>query len=249
MMRKFVAPVLALLCSLAIGGSRATEATPAASPSDQAPTVVSVFDEPGHIVRYRSPRFVVYTNDFVPGAWTLYHRHRTDLLAIIAGETLAINQKLGSLPAEQAVPAGTVAFFPYGDMAEGYVHRISVGGSQPFINIGVDFQETLPTADRRAAMSTWNDPAVKLISDNRRGRAYQVELGARQSLALPEGGSALLLVALVDTSVEVNTTDVAPALWPARLGEFKFFEGDTRRPRQVDNHLDKATRMILFQAY
>ncbi|MBL0075722.1 MAG: hypothetical protein IPP41_07155 [Rhodocyclaceae bacterium] len=208
---------------------------------------VPVTEEPGHIVRYRSARFVLYTNNFAPGDWTLYHEHRNDLLAVIAGETIAISQKLGGEPGEQKVPAGTVAFFPYADMTDGYVHRVSVSGTKPFINIGVDFQEIAPSAERRALVPTWSSKFAKLIAENRRGRAYRIELDPGQALVIPDNGSALLVVALSTATIIFSnaTTDASP--WESNMGDFKFFE--SARPQQLSNASANGASLIVFQAY
>lgn len=209
--------------------------------------VVSVTEEPGHIVRYRSPRFVIYTNNFAPGDWTMYHQHRNDLLAVIAGDTVAINQKLGGEPGEQRVPAGTVAFFPYADMPDGYVHRVSVGGTKPFINIGIDFQESVLSAERLALMPAWDGNGVNTIAENRRGRAYRIELGAGQSLALPDRGSALLIVTLSTATISFLTTGNDASRWESAAGDFRFFE--TTRPQRISNASANAASLIVFQAY
>ena len=208
---------------------------------------VPVTEEPGHIVRYRSPRFVVYTNNFAPGDWTLYHEHRNDLLAVNAGETVAINQKLGGEASEQKVPAGTVAFFPYADMKDGYVHRVSVSGTKPFINIGVDFQEIVPSAERRALVPTWDSKFAKVIAENRRGRAYRIELDPGQALAMPDNGSALLVVALSTATIIFSNATNDASRWESNLGDFKFFE--TARLQQLSNASANIASVIVFQAY
>lgn len=206
-----------------------------------------VTEEPGHIVRYRSPRFVIYTNHFAPGDWTLYHEHRNDLLAVIAGDTVAINQKLGGEPGEQRVPTGTVAFFPYADTPSGYVHRISVGGTKPFINVGLDFQDIVPSAERRALMPVLDGTGMAAISENRRGRAYRIELPAGQSLALPEYGSALLVVGLTTATVDFSSTSKESSRWELVAGDFQFFE--TTRPARISNTSASSASLILFMAY
>lgn len=208
--------------------------------------VVSVTEEPGHIVRHRSPRFIIYTNHFEPGDWTLYHEHRNDLLAVIVGETVAINQKLGGESTGQIVPAGTVAFFPYADMPSGYVHRISVGGTLPFINVGLDFQEAVPSAERKAALPMLDGKAVTVIGENRRGRAYRIELGAGQSLDLSAAGTALLIVALETSSIMLEDHS-AVSLWDPVPGDFRFFEKNL--PQRMRNRSNHSSRVIIFQVY
>jgi len=166
---------------------------------------------------------------------------------VIAGETIAISQKLGGEPGEQKVPAGTVAFFPYADMTDGYVHRVSVSGTKPFINIGVDFQEIAPSAERRALVPTWSSKFAKLIAENRRGRAYRIELDPGQALVIPDNGSALLVVALSTATIIFSnaTTDASP--WESNMGDFKFFE--SARPQQLSNASANGASLIVFQAY
>lgn len=236
--------VIALASTLPAIAAPETSALPI-SPAVQS-AVVAATEEPRHIVRYRSPRFVIYTNNFAPGDWTLYHQHRNDLLAVIAGETVAISQKLGGEPGEQKVPAGTVAFFPYADMPDGYVHRVSVGGNLPFINVGLEFQDIVPSAERKASLPLWDSKAVTLIGENRRGRAYRVELGAGQLLALPESGSAMLLVAVSTAAIKLEGNNDG-AHWAAVPGDFHFYEKTW--PRRLNNVSVSTASAVLFQAY
>ena len=147
-------------------------------------------------VRYRSPRFVLYTNNFLPGHVTLYHSHRNDLVAVIAGDSIAVNQKPGGEPTEQKVPAGTVVLFPYADLPSPYVHRISVAGELPFINIGVEFLDAIPSAETCAQLTPLQLESVAMISDNRRGRGYSVALAAGQTalaVAVPVTAGCVLM--------------------------------------------------------
>lgn len=207
---------------------------------------VPVSEEPLHIVRYRSPHFVIYTNNLGPGESTQYHEHRNDLLAVISGATVAINQKWNDEPGQQRVPAGTVAFFPYGDMPNGYVHRISVGGTLPFINVGVDFQDAPPSVERRASLKLLAGDYITAIGENRRGRAYRVDLSAGQSLALPQQGSAVLLVALGTAQIALEGND-STAHWNSIQGDFRFFEASW--PPSLKNTSTSATSLVIFQAY
>ena len=204
--------------------------------------VVPATEEPGHIVRYRSPRFVLYTNNFLPGHVTLYHSHRNDLLAVIAGDSIAVNQKPGGEPTEQKVPAGTVVLFPYADLPSPYVHRISVAGELPFINIGVEFLDAIPSAEMRAQLMPLKLDSVTMISDNRRGRGYSVALAAGQTLAIPSQGSAVLVVAVDEGQLQLDD-----AAWTVTKGDFRFFE--STRPKRVSNSSTHGIVLILFHAF
>lgn len=207
---------------------------------------VPVTEEPLHIVQYRSHHFVIYTNNFAPDQWSLYHKHRSDLLAVIAGATVAITQERSGEPREQRVPAGTVAFFPYSDATNGYVHRVSAGGTLPFINVGVDFQDAPPSAERRASIAPLAGDSITAIGENRRGRAYRVELSAGQSLALPKQGSGVLLVALGTSQITFEGNDsIVP--WSSSQGDFRFFE--TSWPSSIKNTSTGASSLVIFQAY
>lgn len=228
---------LLALCALFLLSCTATLSALAAVPASE---------EPLHVVRYRSPHFVIYTNNLAPGEWTQYHEHRSDLLAVIAGATVAINQKWNGEAGEQRVPAGTVAFFPYADMPNGYVHRVSAGGTLPFVNVGVDFQDAQPSAERRASLAPLTGNSITAIGENRRGRAYRVELGAGQSLALPKQGSAVLLVALGTAQMGLEGND-STAHWSSTQGDFRFFE--TSWPSSLKNTSTNTTSLVIFQAY
>jgi hypothetical protein len=210
---------------------------------------VPVTEEPRHIVRHRSERFLIYTNWLMPGEWTLFHEHRNDLLAVIAGDTVSVNQLPGSPPTERPVPAGTVVLFPYADSPTPQVHRVSVAGHQPFINVGLEFLESPPAAGRRAGVSPYAADVAQLIADTRRGRAYKAKLIPGQALPLPQQGSAQLLVALdaARLTFEASGNDGTRQEWPATQGDFHFFE--TNWPSRIINSSDHAATVIVFQAY
>ena len=65
---------------------------------------------------YDASPFLIYTNYIMPGTWTLYHRHRTDLLALIASDAQVSGQVAGEAAVLQRALGGTAIFFPYGDL-------------------------------------------------------------------------------------------------------------------------------------
>ena len=166
MKRYRILPLPALLLA-ALGGA-VSSAAPGTSPVDAVP----VTEEPLHVVRYRSPQFLIYTNWIEPDVWTLYHRHATDLLAVIPAATSAASQVPGGEPEGQAAPAGSVVFFPYSDRASPYVHRVGAQGDSPFINIGLDFQAS-PAGDCEMRLGDWASAQATEIASNRRGSAYR----------------------------------------------------------------------------
>ena len=129
------------------------------------------------------------------------------------------------------------------------VHRVSVAGNQPFINVGLEFLETPPAVERRAGVSTYVGDVAQLIADTRRGRAYKAKLIPGQPLPLPQQGSAQLIVALdaARLAFEPSGNDGARNDWPATQGDFRFFE--TNWPSRIINVSDHAVTVIVFQAY
>lgn len=243
MMRLFGTLALSLVTVFAMPAQGA-EFTPTPGATEILPAdVVPVTKEPLHIVRLQSTNFLIYTNHIFPGSWTLYHQHRNDLLAVIAGDTVSLNQAPNGATSERVVPAGTVVLFPYADMPSGYVHRVSVAGDKPFINVGLEFLGSVPSPEQRAKMPEWSDGATRMVSDNRRGRAYDIELATGQTLALPRPGSALLLVALGDALLALSGMPD----WSAHRGDFQFHEA--ARPAQIENKGRHPARLILFNAY
>lgn len=231
-----VALGLVFITTLALAAADATDAV----------RVVPVTEEPGHIVRYQSPHFLIYTNRLMPGYQTLYHEHRNDLLAVIAGDTIAVNQKPDGQPTEQKVPAGTVILFPYADLPKAYVHRVSVAGELPFINVGLEFLDAWPIDPRRSQAPLLNAAGIIVLNENRRGRAYRVDLAPGVSLALPEQGSGLLIVALKPLVTTLETKGTA-SRWEPAQGDFRFFE--TTWPQRISNLSAGIASLVVFQAF
>jgi len=223
-----------LLLAAVAGKVFASETTPSTV------NAVKVTDEPLHVVRYRSPQFLIYTNWIEPGVWTLYHRHATDLLAVIAAASAVASQVPGAEPEEQAAPAGSVVFFPYGDGAAPYVHRVGARGDSPFINVGLDFQAA-PVSDCESEISGWQSALATEIVSNRRGSAYRFTLPPNTPQMLPESGNGLLLVPLEPAALQIDDKR-----WEATVGDFRFFE--SYRPVEIKNTGQSPAVLVMFHA-
>lgn len=245
-MHKFFASLFCSFFALAGLVAHASEATTA---DEIRATAVPASQEPLHVVRYDAEPFMIYTNDVMPGIWTQYHRHHSDLLAVIAGGT----QVGGQVPEEEAksqnVPSGTVAFFPYADSATPYVHRVGVTGAQPFVNVGLEFHGPL---DSQCQSSTaWQNPAIESVASNRRGNAYHLLLASGASAALPEQGRGLLLVPLDQPKAERDLL-LDSTQWQPALGDFRFYtdfnNAQQPRPATIKNNAKSSVRLVVFVA-
>ncbi len=205
--------------------------------------VVPVMDEPAHVVRYRSRHFIIYTNQIPPGSWTLDHWHEHDLLAVVAGPVSIATQSPGSGPVTQDVPAGSVSFFPYSDAGEPYVHRLGVLNENPFLNVGLEFQDPLPV--ECPGDPVWDAPGVEALPETRRGRPYRLVLAPGAEVSLPTGGRALLLVSIGNGRLTLGET-----AWEARTGALRFNEDENigTRPPSLRNAGDTTATVIVFDA-
>ncbi len=205
--------------------------------------VVPVMDEPAHVVRYRSKHFIVYTNQIPPGSWTLDHWHEHDLLAVVAGPVSVATRSPGSDPVTQHVPAGTVSFFPYSDHGERFVHRLGVLGENPFLNVGLEFEDPLPV--ECSGVPAWDAPGVEAQPTTRRGRPYRLVLAPGAEVPLPAGGRALLLV-----SISKGRLTLGETAWEARTGSLRFNEDENigTRPPSLRNDGDTEVTVIVFNA-
>lgn len=212
-------------------------------------TAVPASQEPLHVVRYDAEPFMIYTNDVMPGIWTQYHQHHSDLLAVIAGGTQVGGQVPGEEAKSQNVPSGTVAFFPYSDSAAPYVHRVGVTGEQPFVNVGLEFHG--PLGDQCQRITPWQDPAIATVTSNRRGSAYHLLLASGASAALPEQGRGLLLVPLDEPKAEKNLL-LDSTQWLPALGDFRFYSDFNQpqqpRPATIKNNGSSNVRLVVFVA-
>jgi hypothetical protein len=197
---------------------------------------VPVTDEPLHIVRYDAPPFLIYTNYIMPGTWTLYHRHRTDLLALIAGDAQVSGQVAGEAAVLQAAPGGSAIFFPYGDLAEPYVHRVGAFGEKPFVNVGLEFHD--PMGTQCEGVTRWEDPVIEAVTSNRRGSAYRLVLDMGASIELPGQGRGLMLVPLAPLGLAPRL-QLDAATWTPALGDFRFYSDSSNstsaRPTRLTN--------------
>lgn len=202
--------------------------------------VLPVIDEPLHIVRHSGEHFLIYTNWIEPGVWTQYHGHRNDLLAVIAADATVASQTLNKEPRKQTVPAGTVVFFPYTDSPAPYVHRVGVHSNDPFINIGLEFQDPI-SATCSSNFPVWNEPRAQALAPNRRGQAYRLTLPAASDVIMPEMGRGLLLVPLGRATLQLDE-----ALWNTTAGDFRFYNRD--RPQRLRNTGTTSATLVVFNA-
>lgn len=206
--------------------------------------------EPLHIVRHDVPPFLIYTNHLLPGVWTQFHHHRTDLLAVIAADVQTLAQPAGEAVSQRAVSAGTTMLFPYADAPAPYVHRVGVAGEQPFINVGLEFHE--PPAGQCRDAQPWQAAAIESAQSNRRGTAYRVRLaaGARVDLPAPGAGArALLIVPLTQPAASPYTLRLDAQTWTPTLGEFRFFTaGSSPWPTRLANPGERPQSLSIFIA-
>ncbi len=201
---------------------------------------VPVTEEPLHVVRHRGDHFIVYTNWIEPGVWTLYHQHRNDLLAVIPADTSAASQEPGSDPRERAAPAGTLVFFPYADSDEPFVHRVGGRGNAPFINIGLEFRDSMAVSCSDTPPG-WQDARVEAATANRRGHGYRLHLDSGAQVALPQRGRGLLIVPLGAALLQLGDES-----WRATIGDFRFYEGGF--PGRLGNSGSAAVTLVVFSA-
>jgi hypothetical protein len=210
---------------------------------------VPVTDEPLHIVRYDSPPFLIYTNYIVPGTWTLYHRHRSDLLALIAGDAQVSGQVAGEAAVSQVAPAGSAIFFSYSDQAEPYIHRVGAFGERPFVNVGLEFHDPMGTQCQEVPQ--WTDPAIESVTSNRRGSAYRLMLDAGSTITLPGQGRGLMLVPLAPLG-QAPGLELDAAQWTPTLGDFRFYsdpgKDGSARPTRLKNVAEDRIRLTVFVA-
>jgi hypothetical protein len=240
---RYLIHLLFALTSLAANANDSKDA------DDSRANAVPVTDEPLHIVRYDAPPFLIYTNSIRPGTWTLYHRHRTDLLALIAGDAQVAGQVAGEAAVSQVAPGGSAIFFPYGDRTEPYVHRVGVFGEQSFVNVGLEFHD--PMGTQCEGVTRWPDPLIEASTSNRRGSAYRLVLDSGASIELPGQGRGLMLVPLAPLG-PAPRLQLDAAAWTPALGDFRFYSdsnnGKSPRPTRLTNAGEYSIGFTIFVA-
>jgi hypothetical protein len=201
---------------------------------------VPVTEEPLHIVKHSGKNFLIYTNWIEPGVSTLYHRHRNDLLAVIAADAEVTSQKWQSNSRQQTATAGTLVFFPYADEASPYVHRIAAIGNGPFINVGLEFLDSTSMSCANPGPK-WDETLAQPLEANRRGQGYQLILPAAAEVSLPTQGRGLLLVPLASAQLQIDQVE-----WNPAKGDFRFY--DAGRPARLKNIGSSAVTLVIFDA-
>ncbi|MBK5275779.1 MAG: hypothetical protein JJE30_12090 [Desulfuromonadales bacterium] len=192
--------------------------------------VVPVNTEPRHLIKLDSAKYRVYDVLVEPGESTLFHTHTADIFAILLTHAEVINEPLGGPKAEIRTQPGIVLFSAYSP-SRPFVHRISTKGNTPFRNITIELLQSGGSSSA-AQLSEQTDPALKLVRESPRGKAYRLDLEPGQSARLLPGSTDLFVICLSDGRVVDQPEKQTPVSWDCKAGDFRLFE-------HPQNHLFK----------
>jgi len=183
---------------------------------------LQVREEPMHHVRLESARYRVYEVAVGPGQEMQFHEHKADNVAVFLADSAITNEFENGQKTDFSVKTG-LASFASASPGKPYVHRVLLRGGAPFRNITIEFLSPPSSAAARDRPEP-PDPALVLLRESPRGKAYRLNLEPAQTVQLPSGASEVFVVCLTD-----GTLTMAQNLGPDRhtkcaVGEFQLLD-------------------------
>lgn len=183
---------------------------------------LQVRDEPMHHVRLETARYRVYDVAVGQGETMQFHEHQADNVAIFLSDSEITNEFVNGQKADFSVKTG-LASFASASPGKPYVHRVLLRGGAPFRNITIEFlspPSSAPARDR----SEPPDPALVLLRESPRGKAYRLGLEPAQTIKLPSGASEVFVVCLTDGTLTLTQSSKPDRHTKCDVGEFQLLD-------------------------
>ena len=214
-LRELLLVVAVIVLSSAASGIRAQE------------PFVQVSAEPKHRMRMDTAKYRVYEVLVEQGEATLFHEHKADNFAVLLSQSDLTNEILGGQKTDASIKPGIVTFAA-ASPTKSYVHRILVRGGAPFRNITIELLQAQPPTVA-AANQELVDPALTILRESPRGKAFRLNLEPSQATKLPSHVSDIFVVCLSDGSVVQQTPGQPTTSWDCKVGDFRLLE----QPREA----------------
>jgi len=120
-----------VLCACA-----AAQTAPQTAPTTAPPPAVEITAEPFHHLVLKNKKVRVFSVEVPPKAATLMHRHRSDYVFVILGESVVRNERQGEKPGELRLSDGDVRF-----SKGGFAHIARNLGEAPFRNVTIEVRK------------------------------------------------------------------------------------------------------------
>jgi hypothetical protein len=206
--------------------------------------VLPVSKEPSHHIRFDNGRVRVYDVQVPAGKWTEFHEHSWDnFFVFIIPTTQAYEFSDGSHGTRDVKP-GDVGF---SSTAMGpYTHRVTAQGVLPLHVVDIEILNNASLGSGAAA-SKRPENFFKLVTENSRGRAYDIHLKPGESTAaftrVPNTG----IFAVTGGRVSETAEGKAPRLWDSEPGDFRWNDKGDRLT--IANNSTKDEEFVEIELY
>ena len=216
----------------------ATSAARAQTPAVQ----LQVRDEQHHHMKMDTGKYRVYEVLLEGGDAMLFHEHKADNVAVILSLSDITNEVENGQKTDVSLKPGLVSFAA-ASTAKPYVHRILLRGGAPFRNVTIELLQPLvptPAGDSPEPV----DPALAMLRESPRGRAYRLNLEPDQAARLPSRASDVFVVCLSDGSVVQRTPGQPDTTWGCSFGDYRLLA----QPREavLKNEGTKRVELVVI---
>lgn len=204
-------------------------------------TFVQVSAEPSHRVRMDTAKYRVYDVLVDREQAMLFHEHRADNFAVFLSQSDLTNEMQGGQKTDASVKPGIVTFAS-ASPTKSYVHRVVLRGGAPFRNITIELLQAQATTGATDS-SEQIDPALAMLRESPRGKAFRLNLEPNQSTTLPSRASDIFVVCLSGGSV-VQMLGQTSTSWDCKVGDFRLLE----QPREavLTNHTTARVELVVI---
>ena len=202
----------------------------------QAPAV-QVRDEPRHRIKMDTGKYRVYEVLVDQRDAMLFHEHQADNVAVFLSPSDITNEVQGGQKTDVSVKPGLVSFAS-ASPTKPYVHRVLLRGGAPFWNITIELLQPPELAGTGDSPES-TDPALAVLRESPRGKAYRLNLEPDQTTRLPSRASDIFVVCLSEGRVVQQWPDQSGTGWDCTPGEFRLLS----RPRAASLK-NEATRRV-----
>jgi hypothetical protein len=180
--------------------------------------VLPVSKEPSHHIRFDNGKVRVYDVRVPAGYWTEFHEHTWDNFFVFITPTTQDYEFSDGRKGTREVKAGDVGF---SSTATGsYIHRVSTRG-EPLHVVDIEILNNAKLGSDSAAK---RPESFKIVLENPRGRAYDVNLKPGQSTSLFTRTSNTAIFVVSGGRVTETLEGKAPRLWDSEPGDFRWNE-------------------------
>jgi len=167
-----------------------------------------------------------------PGDTTLYHIHAAPSVMVHLTKSVIGIQVMGhSIQPSSEVSAGKTSFAAYDEKP--VTHRVYNAGKNVFHVMDIELVKKQPSANSCAALQI---PGAEITIDEKLARVYKFDLANQQSINLPAGSCAHLIICITG---EINTSNKIIS-----TGKYLFFNPDTKIT-VTNKQTENATCVVL----